>query len=408
MNGLSLFYSFFTIKFPNFTLENHPAKIYNLIQVRACPGLKYEETDTRVSERRKIMDKIKMAVVGYGGMGGWHVRQVLDMDKFELKGIWDIDPERREIAKENGLGVYSSFEAVLEDKEVELVLIATWNDVHKPLAIAAMRAGKNVISEKPVTLSSEDLNEMIAVAEETGKLFTVHQNRRWDSDFLTMKNIYDKNTLGRIFRIESRVQGSRGIPGDWRKEKQHGGGMVYDWGVHLLDQALTFCDSDPLVSVYAQLTNITNVECDDGFYAELRFKSGLSYLVEVTTNNFISLPRWYILGENGSSSFDWDLNGQTVLVRDWEKIDAVPVKVGTGITKTMAPRTDETISEIPIEEMHGEWVEYYDNIYDVIRNGAEQTVCHRQMRRCLALIEAIFESGAKNEVVKFNDLYYNK
>ena len=188
------------------------------------------------------MKPIKVAVVGYGGMGGWHTRRIGEMEKFELAGVWDIDPERLVVAKERGIHAYESFADVLKDDSVELVVVATWNDVHKPLCIEAMRAGKNVISEKPVAMSLRDLDEMIAVSQETGKLFTVHQNRRWDEDYLTMRNIADKNLLGKVFRVESRVQGSRGIPGDWRREKVHGGGMVLDWGVHLLDQALTMHD----------------------------------------------------------------------------------------------------------------------------------------------------------------------
>lgn len=350
------------------------------------------------------MDKIKVAVVGYGGMGGWHVERILGMDKFELAGVWDINPEQLNAARERGIHTFSSFEDVLSDESVELVVVATWNDVHKPLCIEAMRAGKNVISEKPVAMNLAELDEMIAVANETGKLFTVHQNRRWDNDYLTMQNIVRKNTLGKVFRIESRVQGSRGIPGDWRREKGHGGGMVLDWGVHLLDQALTMNDSNPLLSVYAQETHITNDECDDGFYCELRFADGLCYSVEVTTNNFITLPRWYILGENGSAVIeDWDLNGKMTLVHDWDKIDSVPVKAGTGITKTMAPRTDETIHDAPLVPVYGEWGQYYNNIYDVLRFGAKQIVTHRQMRRCLKLIEAVFASAKSNQVISFSE-----
>ncbi len=348
------------------------------------------------------MQTIKVAVVGYGGMGGWHADRIREMEKFELAGVWDIDPGQLENAREEGINTYDSFEDVLADEDVRLVVVATWNDAHKPLCIGAMRAGKNVISEKPVTLSVADLDEMTAVAHETGKLFTVHQNRRWDDDYLTMKNIVEKNTLGRVFRIESRVQGSRGIPGDWRKEAGHGGGMVFDWGVHLLDQALTLCDDSALESVWAKVTHITNDECDDGFYSELNFKNGLSYMVEVTTNNFITLPRWYILGENGTAVIeDWDLNGKITVVHNWDKIDSVPVKAGTGITKTMAPRTDETIHDEPLEKIHGRWTQYYDNIYDVLTSGAEQIVTHRQMRRCLELIEAVFASAERNEVVKY-------
>ena len=79
---------------------------------------------------------------------------------------------------------------------------------------------------------------MMDAAERTGNFLTVHQNRRWDEDFWTVKKILEEGKLGEVFRIESRVHGSRGIPGDWRQEKEHGGGMVLDWGVHLLDQAM--------------------------------------------------------------------------------------------------------------------------------------------------------------------------
>ena len=114
------------------------------------------------------------------------------------------------------------------------------------------------------------------------------------------KKIAKSGDLGRVFSIQSRVHGSRGIPGDWRNTKEHGGGMVLDWGVHLFDQIFRLTGERRLKTVYATLTNVTNQEVDDGFTAVLRFEGGLEVLVEVGTNNFISLPRWYVLGENGS------------------------------------------------------------------------------------------------------------
>ena len=127
--------------------------------------------------------------------------------------------KKRIEAKEKGFSVYGSEEEMLSDPDIDVVLIATPNDCHKPIAIRAMHAGKNVISEKPVTLSSSDLQEMENVAKETGKFLTVHQNRRWDDDFLIIRKLVEEQKLGHVFRIESRVHGSRGIPGDWRKEK---------------------------------------------------------------------------------------------------------------------------------------------------------------------------------------------
>ena len=184
------------------------------------------------------MGKKRVAIVGYGGMGGWHVKKISTSDVVELAGIWDIKEERREVAKENGIHVYSSYEDLLADPTVEIVTVAVPNECHLPLSGQAMKAGKNVISEKPVALNSGELAEMIACSEETGKVFSVHQNRRWDADFLMAKQIYESSELGDIFCIESRVHGSRGIPGDWRGKKEHGGGMILDWGVHLIDQIL--------------------------------------------------------------------------------------------------------------------------------------------------------------------------
>lgn len=350
-----------------------------------------------------MKDKVNAVVVGYGGMGGYHADRISKMDKFNLLGIYDIKKERSDLAKKRNIYAYNSLDDVLGDERAELITIATYNDTHKEIAVKAMEAGKNVISEKPVTLSSEDLEEIIAVSERTGKLFTVHQNRRWDDDYATIKRLYDNNELGRVFAIDSRVYGSRGIPGDWRGEKEHGGGMVLDWGIHLLDQVLMMTRGKKLLSVYASLTNITNFEVDDGFRAVLKFEDSLEALVEVFTNNFIEAPRWYMAGENGTAIIEnWDLKGKIIKIRNWEKIDAVPVKAGTGLTKTMAPRTNETIKKYPIKKVRVNWEDYYDNIYEVIRNGAPQTVTHDQVRRSMKLMEAIFESARLNQVIELN------
>ncbi len=351
--------------------------------------------------------KFGCAVIGYGGMGSWHTRKLLDdmKDECELIGIYDIKPERCKIAEEKGIHAFASREELLKDERIDIVTIATPNDYHKEIAVAALKAGKHVISEKPVTLSSADLEVMIAAAEKYGKLFTVHQNRRWDEDYLVVRRLIDENTLGNIFRIESRVQGSRGVPGDWRNQPEHGGGMLFDWGIHLLDQALMMTLPHKLVSVYAELTYVTNESCDDGFRTTLIFDNGLSFYVEVTTSNFIELPLWYVLGENGSAAINtWDLKGEVVMVSDWENRDAVPVQAGAGITKTMAPRTDDTIKKYPLPEVHADWGEYYKNVFAALRGEQDILVTHNQQRRLIKLVEAIFESGKNNKLVMFEDI----
>lgn len=342
---------------------------------------------------------MKWALIGYGGMGRWHVEKLRTLPEFEIAGVYDILPERREAAVKDGLTAYDSLESLLADASVELVTIATPNDLHRPIAIQAMAAGKHVISEKPVTLSSRDLQAMIDASRKYGRIFSVHQNRRWDEDFLIIKQIYDQNSLGRVFNIESRVHGSRGVPGDWRNTWLQGGGMILDWGVHMLDQLLMLVD-EPVVSTFCTVSHVTNDEVDDGFKAIITFGSGLTAQVEVGTSNFINLPRWYMQGENGTAVIhDWALSGEIVKVSDWEKRDAVPVVTAAGLTKTMAPRTEETIQRYPLPKVESDVRDYYRNIARAIRGEEKQLVTHAQMMRVMRLMEACFKSAEENAVV---------
>ena len=125
---------------------------------------------------------------------------------------YDIRSERCALASENHIHVYSSLEELLADNTVDIVVIATPNDLHKPQTIAALSAGKHVICEKPVTVSSADLKDMIDASTKYQRLFTVHQNRRWDCDYLMIKQVYAEGLLGEVTSIESRIHGSRGIP----------------------------------------------------------------------------------------------------------------------------------------------------------------------------------------------------
>ncbi len=343
---------------------------------------------------------MRIAVIGYGGMGGWHCNLIQRIEELELAGIYDILEERREAARQNGIFAYESLEELLSDKSVQLVTVAIPNQLHKPICIQAMQAGKNVVCEKPVALNHEELQEMIDASKENGVVFTVHQNRRWDEDFRAIKKVYDENMLGRVFRIESRVHGSRGIPGDWRNKKECGGGMILDWGVHLFDQIMQMIPRK-LISIYAELSYVTNEACEDGFTVTMKFEGDLTVVVEVGTSNFISLPRWYMLGENGSAMIsDWSDRGKIVMVSDWQKRDAVPVVTAAGLTKTMAPRTEETIKTYPMPEVKSDIRDFYRNVVNTINGESELLVKHEEVMRVMKFMEAVFESGEENTVIK--------
>ena len=354
-----------------------------------------------ILEEDKVTELV-VGIVGFGGMGGWHCDILGEIEGCRVAGIYDIKESQKKKAIDKGIRSYDSLEEVLADDEINLILIATPNDVHKDIAVKAMRAGKHVVSEKPVTLSSKDLQVMIDASQESGRFFTVHQNRRWDEDFLTIKKIYDENKLGEIFRIESRVHGSRGIPGDWRQEKEYGGGMILDWGVHLLDQILLMLEGRKLKKVYSTITNVTNQLVDDGFTCHLIFDGNLEVIVEVGTSNFISLPRWYVLGADGSAIIeDWDLNGRIVKATGVNETDVVPVHTASGITKTMAPRRDDTIHVEDLPVVKSDIKDFYRNVRKVVLENEEPKVKLDEVMRVMKLMESIFESAENQKVVDF-------
>ena len=346
--------------------------------------------------------KKNVTVIGYGGQGGWHANHALNSDVVSLLGIYDIDEKKQELARSRGIHAYESFEAAISDPKCDIIVCATPNDVHKDIVIKALMACKNVICEKPVDMSVKALDEMLDACKKSGKKFTVHQNRRWDVDFLAMKKLINDGDIGEVIRIESRIHGSRGIPSDWRCHKPYGGGMILDWGVHLIDQMLQLIP-EKVVKVSCDITNITTDEVDDGFRLNLYFESGKTAYVEVGTYNFIALPRFYMQCKNGSAKIeDWRQNAQVAKCLAWHESDVVPVQTAAGITKTMAPRDEITLktweAERPVSDVH----DFYRNFVKAIDGEEEQLIKHQESRRVLAVMEACFKSAELGAPVAFD------
>ncbi|MEO1770949.1 Gfo/Idh/MocA family protein [Candidatus Enterococcus ferrettii] len=351
------------------------------------------------------MKPINFAVIGYGGMGSYHVHTIMlqDQERIQVIGTYDISEGRQTVSAEKGHKLYPSYEAALGDEQVEAVLIATPNDVHKELAIQALQAGKHVICEKPVTLTTEEFDEILAVAQETNCVFMVHQNRRWDPDFLIIRELCKNQQIGDIFQIESRVQGANGIPGDWRHLKAHGGGMVLDWGVHLFDQLLFLIDQ-PIKKISADLSYILGDEVDDGFSCWITFENGLRAVIEVGTTNYTKLPRWYVKGTEGTAKIeDWDLSGELIAASKSEIFSTPqPIQAGVGLTKTMAPPSEDATVKLPFPNSEAEYVSFYCNFYEVVRHQADPIVKNCEVRKVMELIDIILM--AKPEIVNEKEL----
>ncbi len=343
--------------------------------------------------------KKNLVVVGYGGMGGWHADHALKSDVVELLGIYDIKPERSALARERGIFAYDSLDAPLADDRVDIITVAVPNDSHIDIVLRALEAGKNVICEKPVAMDSRELEEMISAAEKSGRIFSVHQNRRFDVDFLAMKQIKESGELGDIINIESRIHGSRGIPSDWRGEKKHGGGMVLDWGVHLIDQLLQIFD-EKIERVNCVFDHITNQEVDDGFKLNIYFEGGKSAYIEVGTYNFIAMPRFYMRAQKGSAIItDWRENCRVTKCKYWHESEVIPVETAAGLTKTMAPRDFVTVDEYQLDRPSSDVHDYYRNFCAAIDGTATQLVTHAEMRRVMKVMEACFESDRLKQTI---------
>ncbi|MBE7092023.1 MAG: Gfo/Idh/MocA family oxidoreductase [Clostridiales bacterium] len=341
-----------------------------------------------------------VAIIGYGGQGAWHAEQILKSDVCVLSGVYDIKEERRIIAKEKGIKVYSDNAEIFNDKSVDIVVIATPNDSHKDLAIEAFKHKKHVICEKPVETSVKNLKKMIEASKKHNCIFTVHQNRRWDIDFLAVKSVIESCEIGEPINIESRVHGSRGIPSDWRCQKESGGGMMLDWGVHLIDQMLQLF-KEKVVSVYCKFTHILNNEVDDGFKLVLGFEGGKTALIEVGTYNFISLPRFYIQCKQGTLKIeDWRQNAHIAKLKAWQEKDIMPVVNAAGITKTMAPRDEITLSEYDIDKPTTDVHNFYRNICYAIDKKEECLIKLEEVQRVMAVMEKAFVSDKRGQVIK--------
>lgn len=353
---------------------------------------------------------MKIAIIGFGGMALHHKNVIISRlndseypEKLEIAGIYDIDNSRNELAKELGLRVFESAKEIYDDKSIEIVLIATPNDSHLPYVIECLQNGKNVICEKPLALSSKEVIKMYKESEKSGKVFEVHQNRRWDNDFLTIKNIFDNKIIGDVYKIESRVMGSNGIPGSWRKNFHQGGGMMLDWGVHLIDQMLQMIKSK-VTSVYCKYSYRAKEEVDDGFDLQVTFENGIVYNIVVDTNSFIELPRWQVYGTDGTATVtNWRGNKvegkiHKVNLRQDDKLEGI--EAGNGFTKTMAKRRNETIDELPLQIIEGDKNSFYRNYMDAVINNKELIVKKEEVLRVFAIMEAAYLSSKKNKVIK--------
>lgn len=355
------------------------------------------------------MDDIRIGIVGHGFMGHEHEKMLTKMDGIRVVGISDIDQKQLEDVQE-GIKRYASNDELMRDPEVDVVLIAANNNQHYDLVVQAAKAGKDIICEKPVAMTTEELDGMIAVTKECGVKFTVHHQRRLDPDFRTMKAVFDQGSLGKVYSIKSGLYGFNGNMHDWHVYKKEGGGMLYDWGVHLLDQILWMMPGAKIQSVYADLRNVINFEVDDYFKILMRFDNGIMAEVELGTYYLTDkmhdkwFERHWMIGGNQGSAYVDGFEPEGKIVRTTHLLQNVSgqrTMTAAGPTRSFGPPAEGTIVTEPLPEVTTCHEDYFKNYKKAYRGEEEFLVKVEETRRVLALMEAVRESARTGQSVAF-------
>ncbi|HEX5417429.1 MAG TPA: Gfo/Idh/MocA family oxidoreductase [Chloroflexota bacterium] len=340
---------------------------------------------------------IRVGLVGYGFAGrGFHAYLMSRVPELRLVAVASRAAERRARAEQDyGVATFETIDELLERGGVELVVLATPHDTHAALAVQAMEAGKHVVVDKVMCLNLAEADAMIAASERNGVLLSVFHNRRWDWDFLTVKKVLAEGLLGEPYLFETSVMRNR-APRGWRGERAAGGGLLYDWGAHLIDHALQLVPSA-----------VTSVTCDiqyRGWGAEigsygrllLRFANGVLYGIELGNLARYDRPRWLILGDRGSL-VKHGLDPQELAMLRGDITAASEDPANRARVRTTIGGLE---TELVIESERSDWTNYYRNIADALQGRADLAVHPAQVRRAIAVFDAAMLSAQSGETVR--------
>lgn len=352
---------------------------------------------------------LKLGIIGYGFMGKTHHRMLLDSfaDTYKVVAISEINPQQLETIYDD-VKVYEDYRDLLKDDEIDTVIISLPNDLHKESVILAAQHKKHIICEKPVAMSTSELKEMIEAIDQNNVKFTVHQQRRYDIDFRTAKEVYDSNTLGDVFTIQSKLYGFNGNMHDWHVYPEKGGGMLFDWGVHLIDQVMWMVDSK-VESVYADLRNVINENVDDYFKILLKFENNTFAEVELGTY-FLSDKKdwferhWFIGGNNGSYYSD-GFYPQGKVVKTARLLENVPNKItmtAAGPTRSFGPPADDLLQVSEVDVANTKHTMFFTDYYESRINNTEFFIKKEEVYDVLKVMEAVRTSSSQNRVVYLN------
>ena len=344
---------------------------------------------------------IRVALLGYGLAGAvFHAPLIAAVDGLALAAIVTQSEERRSRARREHpeAALLGSDEEVWERAgEVDLVVVASPNRFHVSLARAAVAASRAVVVDKPLAASVDEARALVRDARERGVLLTVFQNRRWDGDFLTVRQLLEADELGTVARFESRFERWRPqLSGGWREtgEPEDAGGLLYDLGSHLIDQALQLFG--PAAEVYAELdARRAGARTDDDTFVALTHESGVRSHLWMSAIAAQQGPRFRILGSAGSFT-KYGLDVQEDALRD----GGDPRDPGWG------REPEEHWGELStgdgarrIETVPGAYQRFYEGVVGALREDAPPPVDPDQVVAALEVLDAARLAAAERRVV---------
>jgi predicted dehydrogenase len=334
-------------------------------------------------------EPIRTAILGLGRAGyGIHVRLLRGRDDFKIVATADPDAGRREeMKKEFSCAAFTNLTSMLRKSDAELIVVATTSADHAKHSIAALKAGRHVVVEKPMATRLRDADRMIRARDESGKLLTVHQSQRWSRSFAFVRKMLSDERLGRVFFIR-RGNYNFSQRNDWQTLRKYGGGSLNNNGVHNLDQCRLLLESEA-VSVWGDLQRILSAgDAEDHCQVVMRGASGRVIEMDLTAGcaSPAPLPSWLVMGTRGALAVD---HTDKAHLRWAKAIPPLPEPEDAPIVRTRSygvqgevPALEFASEEMPADADPGP--DFYTRLRDSIRGGAELAV---KPEECRAVID---------------------
>ncbi|WP_455353557.1 Gfo/Idh/MocA family protein [Streptomyces sp. SYSU K217416] len=353
---------------------------------------------------------LRVGLVGYGLAGSvFHAPLIASTEDLVLDTVVTSNPERHEQARTAIPGVRlaaSPDELWARADELDLIVIASPNKTHVAIAKAALKAGLPVVVDKPIAGTAAEARELAAFAEERGLLLSVFQNRRWDNDFLTLRKLIADGELGEVLRFESRFERWRPQPkGGWRESGDPAeiGGLLFDLGSHVVDQALVLFG--PAVRVYAEAdVRRPGAEADDDTFIALTHAGGVRSHLYVSATTAQLGPRFRVLGSE-AGFVKYGLDPQEAALREgrrpsdgspWgEEPEAAYGHVGSG-------ESPLTGGGSPVPTLPGDYPAYYAAVAAAVRDGGTPPVTAHEAAAALDVLEAARRSAHEGIAVELD------